>query len=217
MKHAHTLKIIEIFAGIQGESSLQGLPCIFIRLSGCNLRCRYCDTKYAYEGGEDMAVSEALERTAAYGICLFCITGGEPLLQEETPELVREILTRGWRVSVETNGSLDASSLPEGAVRVIDIKCPSSGEAGNTHPNNLEFVRPTDEFKFVLCDRADFDFARAFSREHRLANRAAVLLSPVWSVLNPGVLADWVIRDMPEARLNLQLHKCIWPKESRGR
>ncbi|MHB9029306.1 MAG: radical SAM protein [Candidatus Latescibacterota bacterium] len=217
MKHPAVLKVIEIFASIQGESSLQGFPCVFIRLSGCNLRCRYCDTAYAYEGGAGMTIPEIIDRVAGHGISLVCITGGEPLLQEATPGLARKLLTKGFRVSVETNGSLDASFLPPETVRIIDIKCPESGEAGKTHPRNLEGVRPGDEFKFVLADRADFEYARKFVRGHRLAERGAALFSPAWGMLEPSILAEWIVREMPEARLNLPLHKCIWPDDPRGR
>jgi len=211
------LKVIEIFASIQGESSLQGLPCVFVRLSGCNLRCRYCDTAYAYDGGEEMTIAEIIERVSAHFISFSCITGGEPLLQEATPGLAGELIARGFRVSVETNGSIDASDIPEGAVRIIDIKCPGSGEAGKTHPRNIEMTRSSDEFKFALTGRGDFEYAREFAREHRLAERAATLLSPVWGELEPGILAEWIVREMPEARLNLQVHKCIWPGNLRGR
>jgi 7-carboxy-7-deazaguanine synthase len=217
LKHSATLKVIEIFASIQGESSLQGLPCVFIRLSGCNLRCRYCDTVYAYEGGADMTIPDIGERVSGHGIPFVCITGGEPLRQEAAPALARTLIESGFRVSVETNGSLDASALPPETVRIIDVKCPGSGEAGKTHPRNLEGVRPGDEFKFVLADRADFEYARNFVRVYRLAERAAVLFSPVWKLLEPHLLAEWIIREMPEARLNLPLHKYLWPDDPRGR
>jgi 7-carboxy-7-deazaguanine synthase len=217
LKHPSVLKVIEIFASIQGESSLQGLPCVFIRLSGCNLRCRYCDTRYAWEGGEVIPVPDIVDRAAEFGISFACITGGEPLLQEATSMLVRKLLTRGFRVSVETNGSRDVSLLPTGAKRIIDIKCPGSGEAGKTHPRNLENIRRSDEFKFVLTDRADFEYALGFVHKHRLAEKSTVLLSPIWGKLEPSVLAEWIVREMPEARLNLQIHKYIWPDDSRGK
>jgi 7-carboxy-7-deazaguanine synthase len=209
--------VTEVFASIQGESTLQGLPCVFVRLTGCNLSCRYCDTPYAREGGTDMSVNGVIERVRGFGIRFVCITGGEPLLQPDTPELARRILDLGFRVSVETNGSLDAGLLPEGVVRVIDIKCPGSGEAQSLHPSNLSRRRHEDEFKFVLTGRGDFDYARDFVRENRLAEGNAVLLSPAHTLLEPALLAEWIISEMPEARLNLQLHRCIWPSETRGR
>lgn len=131
--------------------------------------------------------------------------------------LVRKLLTRGFRVSVETNGSRDVSLLPTGAKRIIDIKCPGSGEAGKTHPRNLENIRRSDEFKFVLTDRADFEYALGFVHKHRLAEKSTALLSPIWGMLEPSVLAEWIVREMPEARLNLQIHKYIWPDDSRGK
>ncbi len=217
LKHMDSLKVIEIFASIQGESSLQGLPTVFVRLSGCNLRCSYCDTVHAYSGGEDISLESILERVAGFGIRRVCVTGGEPLLQTATPELVRYLVLSGSQVSVETNGTFDASALPPETIRVIDVKCPGSGEGGTIHPHNLELVRATDEFKFVLSGREDFEFARTFARKHRLPDRASVLLSPVWESLEPCTLADWIVREMPDARLNLQLHKYLWPGESRGR
>jgi len=164
-----------------------------------------------------MTLAEIIERVSAHNISFSCITGGEPLIQEATPVLAGELLARGFRVSVETNGSIDASGIPEGAVRIIDIKCPGSGEEGKTHPRNIEMARSSDEFKFALTGRGDFEYAREFAREHRLAERAAALLSPVWGELEPGTLAEWIVREMPEARLNLQVHKCIWPGNLRGR
>ena len=211
------MQIIEIFASIQGESTFQGLPCVFIRLAGCNLNCHYCDTSYSREGGMNRSIGEIVRETDRYGVSFACITGGEPLLQSDTPELARELLSRGFRVSVETNGSLDASVLPEGAARVIDIKTPGSGEGGATYPANLVLTRPGDEFKFVLTGRTDFEFAREFSREHGLSKRGVVLLSPVWRSLEPALLVEWMLAEMPESRLNLQLHKCIWPRDTRGR
>jgi 7-carboxy-7-deazaguanine synthase len=211
------MKVTEIFASIQGESTLQGLPCVFVRLTGCNLSCRYCDTPYALEGGEDISASGVIERVRGFRIGYVCITGGEPLLHPETPELARGLLSLGFRVSVETNGSLDAGSLPEGVVRVIDIKCPGSGHEGCVHASNLSRRRSGDEFKFVLTGREDFTYARDFAREHHLAYENTVLLSPVRNLLDPALLVEWIILEMPEARLNLQLHRCIWPSEIRGR
>jgi 7-carboxy-7-deazaguanine synthase len=211
------MNIIEIFASIQGESTLQGLPCVFIRLAGCNLHCRYCDTAYAREGGTEREISGIVREADRFGLGFACITGGEPLLQPGTPDLARELLVRGYRVSVETNGSLDASVLPIETVRIIDIKTPGSGEEGSIHPANLAGTRPTDEFKFVLTGRTDFEYARHFSRKHSLAEKGAVLLSPVRSALDPALLVKWSLGEMREARLNLQLHTFIWPGDTRGR
>jgi 7-carboxy-7-deazaguanine synthase len=211
------VKIIELFPSIQGESTLQGLPCVFIRLSGCNLNCRYCDTLYARTGGTEMTVDEIVDKAQEYRIPFVCITGGEPLLQGETPELSALLLKKGCRVSVETNGTCDVTPLPEGVIRIIDIKCPGSGEMSGLYSSVLTRKRLSDQFKFVLSDRRDFEFARDFVRDHGLIGENTVLFSPVWNTLAPSELAEWLIRELPEARLNLQIHRCIWPHESRGR
>jgi 7-carboxy-7-deazaguanine synthase len=211
------MKIIELFPSIQGESSLQGFPCVFVRLSGCNLNCSYCDTRYARAGGTEMAVGKIAEKALTYSIPYICITGGEPLLQPETTELSVELIKRGCRVSIETNGTMNLSSLPRGVIRIIDIKCPGSGEHGKLDPSILSRKRLSDEFKFVLADRGDFEFARDFVRRYGLADKNIVLFSPVWETLSPATLAEWLIMELPEARLNLQIHRCIWPGESRGR
>lgn len=211
------MKIIELFPSIQGESSLQGLPCVFVRLSGCNLNCSYCDTRYARGGGTEMTVDEIVGKVMEYAIPFVCITGGEPLLQKETPELAGELLKHGCRVSVETNGTINLSALSRGVIRIIDIKCPGSGEHGKVHPGVLLRKRLSDEFKFVLVDRGDFEFARDYVREHGLTDKNTVLFSPAGNTLLPAVLAEWLINEIPEVRLNLQIHRCIWPNEPRGR
>ncbi|MBA7482661.1 7-carboxy-7-deazaguanine synthase [subsurface metagenome] len=211
---AKTMKVSEIFASIQGESTLQGLPCLFIRLAGCNLNCRYCDTVYARGGGKEMTLSGIIKEAEKSKLKYVCITGGEPLLQRETPELALELLNRGCRVSIETNGTLDASKLHENIIRVIDIKCPGSGEHGKTSPENITEKRPSDEYKFVITDRNDFEYARNFVKKHNLTVSGTVLFSPVYSILEPKKLVEWIIKEMPEARLNLQIHKYIWHDSS---
>ncbi len=211
------MKIDEMFSSIQGESTRQGLPTFFIRTAGCNLRCRYCDTPHAQTGGEDIAPEDIVKAAAASRLLHVCITGGEPLLQNETVELAALLIDNGRTVSIETNGTVDASILPESCRRVIDIKCPGSGENGRTHPENLNTVRPTDEFKFVIGDRRDFDYAQAFTDDHVLLSRSTVLLSPVSGMLEPAELAAWMLDGFRGARLNLQLHRIIWPGETRGR
>ena len=211
------MEVTEIFASIQGESTLQGLPCVFIRLTGCNLNCRYCDTRYARSGGCSMEKEDIIQKAAAFSIPFICITGGEPLLQQETPSLAHALLDLGFMVSIETNGTIDTSPLHHKVRRIIDIKCPGSGEAGKTSPDNLNRRRPSDEFKFVLTDYDDFTYARDFVTEHDLLTGARVLLSPVFGVLDPALLADWIIQELPEARLNLQLHRYIWPEIKRGK
>ena len=164
-----------------------------------------------------MSIDEIVEKVLEYNIPFACITGGEPLLQRKTPELAAELLKSGCRVSVETNGTLNVTPLPRGVIRVIDIKCPGSGEKACLHHSVLTRKRISDEFKFVLTDRRDFEFARDFVTEHGLIDNNTVLFSPVWNTLAPSTLAEWLIRELPEARLNLQIHRCIWPHESRGR
>ena len=202
--------ITEIFSSIQGESTLQGLPCVFVRLSGCNLDCRYCDTRYAREGGMEMSIREIVEKADYFGLTFVCITGGEPLLQKETPALAKAFLDRRWTVSIETNGSLDASAIDSRVVRVIDIKCPGSGESDTTFAGNITGRRPTDEFKFVIANRADFDYAVGFVNKHGLAGDVSVLFAPVYGVLDPKTLSAWILKEMPAVRLNLQIHKYIW-------
>lgn len=211
------MRVTEIFRSIQGESTLQGLPCAFVRLTGCNLDCSWCDTRYAREGGSEMSVEDVLEAVEHFGIGYVCITGGEPLLQPETPVLADACLVRGWRVAVETNGSIDPGVIPQGAIRVIDIKCPGSGEAGSTSPAVFNDRRLTDEYKFVIRDRADFEFACDTVRRHDLAASGVILVSPVRDALPWSVAADWLCTELPAARLNLQLHTIIWPESFRGR
>ncbi len=161
-----SLNVYEIFRSIQGESSHVGLPCVFIRLAGCNLRCRYCDTRYAQEGGEPMSQEEILKRVSAFGVNLVEVTGGEPLFQQETPALTAALMERGYHVLVETNGSLDISALPEGALRIMDIKCPSSGENHKIMWENIWKLRPDDEVKFVISDRHDYEWTRGIILDH---------------------------------------------------
>lgn len=210
------IKICEIYASIQGESSFTGYPCVFIRVSGCNLRCVYCDTRYAYEEGDEMSLDDIVRRVESHGIKLVEITGGEPLFQEETPKLAEALLSAGYGVLVETNGSLDISVLPEGAVRIMDIKCPSSGESGSVRWENLWRLRPEDEVKFVITDRHDYEWARGIVRERFGRRGANILFSPVFGELPPGVLVEWILDDKLQVRFQLQIHKYIWPHGARG-
>ena len=211
------MKIYEIFASIQGESTLQGVPCVFVRLTGCNLNCCYCDTAYAREGGTEMSLEEICRSVDDYRLEYVCITGGEPLLQKETSLLAIELLYRGYTVSLETNGTFDTSGLHEDIIRIIDIKCPGSGEHGKTFHRNISKRIQNAEFKFVITDRADFDYAVSFVRKHGLNENNSVIFSPAFGFLDPKVLSEWIIKEIPKARLNLQLHKYIWPDETRGR
>lgn len=209
-----TLPVHEIFASIQGESSFAGLPCAFLRLSGCNLACSWCDTAYAGERATAYSVDAAAAALAAYGLPLAELTGGEPLLAPELPTLAARLLEAGMTVLVETNGSLDISVLPESAIAVMDVKCPGSGMESRNDYANLDRLRPRDEVKCVLADREDYLFALDVVR--RVWDRNAVSFSPVTGRLDPAELAGWMLADRVRARLNLQLHKIIWPPEMRG-
>jgi 7-carboxy-7-deazaguanine synthase len=209
------LNVCEIFTSIQGESSFAGLPCVFVRLSGCNLRCRYCDTAYAWAEGDQVPLAEILARVSSTGINLVEITGGEPLWQANTPALVSALLERRYEVLLETNGSLDISALPEGVTRIMDIKCPSSGENQNVMWQNIWKLDSMDEAKFVVSDRHDYEWARGIIREMFAHSRAKVLLSTVFGELPPRLLVKWMLEDKVRARFQLQIHKYIWPHETR--
>lgn len=213
-----SLKVNEIFHSIQGESSYAGLPCVFIRLTGCNLRCSYCDTRYAYDEGEARETGQVLETVSRFGCRLVEITGGEPLLQEETPALAGLLLENGHTVLVETNGSMDIGILDPRCVRIVDVKCPSSGMAGRNDPRNLRRLTERDELKFVLGCREDYEFAKRTVQENlsSAAARCTVNFSPVFGALPPRTLAEWMLQDRLPARLNLQLHKIIWDPTQRG-
>lgn len=204
------LKVNEIFPSIQGESTLQGIPTVFIRLSGCNLNCSYCDTVYAKEKGDELTIDEIQRKAEQFGLKYACITGGEPLLQKETNDLAVRLINKGYTVSVETNGSFDAAVLDKNIIRIIDVKCPGSGEHESICINNVLFPRKTDEFKFVLKDRKDFDYACDFIKKYNIFETVAVLFSPVHGFLEPKTLSEWIIKEMPCVRLNLQIHKYIW-------
>ena len=209
------LQVSEIFYSIQGESTFAGLPCVFIRLAGCNLDCYYCDTGYARAGGEDLSQEEILSRVEEYGCPLVEITGGEPLIQEEAFGLIEELVSRGFRVLVETNGTVDIGGLHPAAVAIMDIKCPGSGETGKIRWDNLEQLRPDDELKFVLSSRRDYLWARKVIRE-KIEPGREILLSPVTDTLKPADLAGWILEDHLDVRLHLQLHTVIWPDKKRG-
>lgn len=208
--------VSEIFRSIQGESSFAGLPCVFVRLAGCNLRCRYCDTRHALEDGETMSMEDILQRVDSYGVNLVEITGGEPLVQDGTPRLAGALLERGHQVLVETNGSLDISVLPEGTVRVMDIKCPSSGESQHTMWENIWRLKPYDEVKFVVSDRHDYEWARGIILENFGHSKTKVLLGTVFGELPTRNLVEWMLEDRLPVRFQLQIHKYIWPHDKRG-
>ncbi|HVB56145.1 MAG TPA: radical SAM protein [Candidatus Acidoferrales bacterium] len=222
--------ITEIFKSIQGEGTRAGLPCIFVRLTGCNLRCTWCDTEYAFHGGTRHSIDEILDkvRILAGGemgrTSLIEVTGGEPLLQPETPALARNLLDNGYTVMIETSGERFVGTLPREVIKIMDVKCPDSGEAGTFDETNLDAIDRKDEIKFVIATRRDYDFARDFATQHRLMERVReVLFSPVfpgpagrWPGLDARTLAEWILADGLRVRLGLQLHKFIWDPAMKG-
>ena len=211
------LLVNEIFYSIQGESTYSGRPCIFVRLTGCNLRCSYCDTRYAYEQGVNMEITEIMNRIADYMCRLVEITGGEPLIQSETPGLIYRLLENGYEVMLETNGSLDISRVDERCIKIVDIKCPTSGESDKNDLGNLKRLGSKDQVKFVIGDRSDYEYAKVtmdsispdFPEEQ-------ILFSPVSGGITRSQLAEWILEDSLNVRLHLQLHKIIWPDKKRG-
>lgn len=211
------LTVNEIFHSIQGESTHAGRPCVFVRLTACDLRCTWCDTAYAFTEGRKMSVDAIVERVREYNCDVVEITGGEPLLQKEVYPLMDRLLHDGRTVMIETGGHLNADEVPAGVIRVMDVKCPGSGEADKMHWPNLQRLRSSDEIKFVIKDRADYDYARDVVAKHDLSARcAAVLFSPVHGVLDPKQLAEWMLADRLAVRLQLQAHKYIWSPDTRG-
>lgn len=213
-----SLTVNEIFYSIQGESSYAGRPCVFVRLTGCNLRCSYCDTRYAYEEGRDMEIGKIVDRVASYRCGLVEITGGEPLIQDDTPALITGLLEKGYEVLLETNGSQDISRIDERCVKIVDIKCPSSSEHEKNDPKNIERLKGHDEIKFVIGTREDYDYARAMVQRIRQnsAKQNIIHFSTVFGMLDPEKLAQWILDDHLDVRLHLQLHKILWDPERRG-
>jgi 7-carboxy-7-deazaguanine synthase len=210
------LKISEIFYSIQGESSFAGAPCVFIRLSGCNLRCTYCDTRYAYSGGKSLSVSAIIKKVKSYHIPLVEITGGEPLLQGETITLAKKLLEQKLKVLIETNGSIDISKLPAGVIKIVDIKCPSSNHTKDMLWGNIKHLTKADQIKFVIGSLLDYNWAKAETIKRKLSDKFLVLFSPVTEKISGAKLAKLILKDKLPVRLQLQLHKILWPNKSRG-
>lgn len=211
------LTINEIFHSIQGESTHTGRPCVFIRLTACDLRCSWCDTPYAFTEGQKLSVDDVIAQVAQFGCELVEITGGEPLLQREVYPLMERLLESGRTVMLETGGHLSIADVPSRVIRIVDVKCPGSGEAAKNYWPNLDLLSPEDEVKFVIRDRADYEFARDVVAKHDLVGRTrAVLFSPVHGVLPAKDLAAWILADRLEVRLQLQAHKYIWGADVRG-
>jgi len=205
-----TLRVTEIFRSIQGESTRAGFPCAFIRLTGCSLRCVWCDSAYAFHGGEELSVAEAVERVFALGTDLVEVTGGEPLEQEGVYPLMERLLERGKTVMIETGGHVGLDRVDPRVIQIVDVKTPGSGMQAANLPGNLELLGPRDELKFVLADRKDFDWALAFVRSRDLDRRHLVTFSPVWEGLAASDLAEWIRDTRRPIRLGLQLHKLLW-------
>ncbi len=211
-----TLVVNEIYRSLQGESSWVGIPCVLVRLTGCNLRCVWCDSGHAFAEGRRWTVKDLLDRIEELGESLVLITGGEPLLQRNVRPLMQELLDQDKTVILETGGSLDIRIVPAGVVRILDIKCPDSGECKHNHLENLRFLGPRDEVKFVIASRGDYEWARDLIREHGLDGRCTVLMGVVFGVLEPRDLAEWILEDRMAVRFQLQLHKVVWGAGRRG-
>jgi len=210
------MRITEIFFSIQGESTYAGRPCVFVRLTGCPLRCAWCDTTYAFDGGTERSLESVLNEVEQYGCRLVEITGGEPLTQSEASPLITALADRGHTVLLETSGALDLTPVDPRTVVIMDLKCPGSGMVDRNRWANLSLLKPMDEIKFVVKDRTDYDWAITIVREHGLTARHTVLFSPVFGEMDPQALAEWILADRLPVRFQLQLHKHVWDPVTRG-
>jgi 7-carboxy-7-deazaguanine synthase len=210
------MRITEIYASIQGETQYAGLPCTLVRTTGCDLRCSYCDTAYAFSGGREMTVDEVMAEVRRLGISFVTLTGGEPMLQHDIVLLCERLLAEGFLVAIETSGAHPLDSLPSSVVRIVDIKTPGSGEVERNHWEGLATLGHRDAVKFVLCDEADYQWAIQVMRKRGLAGQTEVLFSPVIGKFDPRDLATWIVRDRLPVRLNIQLHKFIWGMDAQG-
>ena len=208
--NATELRVTEIFLSLQGESRSVGFPTVFVRLTGCPLRCGYCDTAYAFHGGEKMSLAEILQQVEAKGVLHVTVTGGEPLAQKACLPLLAQLCDAGYEVSLETSGALDVAGVDARVIKVMDLKTPGSGECERNRYGNINLLQSRDQVKFVICDRADYDWSVACLREYRLADRCEVLFSPCFGTLEIRDLAEWVLQDRLPVRVQVQLHKLIW-------
>ena len=204
------LRVYEIFYSLQGESSRVGLPTVFVRLTGCPMRCVYCDTAYAFSGGRNMALETILAQVASYGVRYVTVTGGEPLAQKECLALLQKLCDAGYEVSLETGGAIDTSGVDARVAVILDIKTPGSGEVEKNLWDNLQHLKPKDEVKFVLCGRSDYDWAKQALTERAITSKCSVLFSPVYHQVNPTELAEWILQDKLPVRMQVQLHKILW-------
>lgn len=207
------LKLSEIFLSLQGEARSAGLPTVFVRLTGCPLRCTYCDTAYAFYGGEWSDIEAIVDQVRGFGVKDVCVTGGEPLAQKRCVQLLDRLVDAGYRVSLETSGAIDIAPVDVRVSRVVDIKTPDSGESGRNLWSNIEHLTPHDQLKFVICSRADYDWAKAQLAERGLPERCEVLFSPSYAQIAPRELADWIVADRLPVRFQMQLHKQLWGEE----
>ena len=210
------LEVTEIYKSVQGESTYMGLPCIFIRLTGCNLRCVWCDTTHAFYGGEKLSIHQIIDKVKSYDIKLVEITGGEPLLQKEVFPLMESLLKNEFKVMLETSGSLAIKNVPAKVLNIIDLKCPGSGEENKNLWENLNHLTPTDEIKFVIADKADYEWSKKVLQDYELDKKVPVLFSPVFEKLKLKDLTEWILEDNLPVRIHTQLHKYIWDQKTIG-
>ena len=215
-KNGPLLRVNEIFKSIQGESSYAGIPCVFVRLTGCNLRCSYCDTTYAYNEGTEMSVNEILNTIKGYGCKNVCITGGEPLLQNSVTKLINLLKKNRYKIFVETGGSIDIDILPKIVIRIMDIKCPDSGMDKEMDWKNIKRLKQKDEVKFIISSKEDYEWAKKITKKYKLIERVHILFGVAYGRLKPKALAGWILNDKLDVRLQLQLHKYIWPDKAKG-
>ena len=210
------IKINEIYLSVQGESTHTGLPCIFVRLTGCNLRCSWCDTAYAFHEGTNMSIDEILQKVESFGIHLIEITGGEPLMQDNVYTLMRRLIEKGYKVMLETGGSISLERVPKDVIKIMDLKCPGSGEQEKNNLDNLKLLAPHDEVKFVILDKKDYEWSRDIIKKYKINETAHILLSPVFDKLELKEMVKWILEDRLPVRLQTQLHKIIWDKNTIG-
>ena len=210
------IKINEIYLSVQGESTHTGLPCIFIRLTGCNLRCSWCDTAYAFHEGKNMSIDEILQKVENFGIHLVEITGGEPLMQDNVYTLMRRLIEKGYKVMLETGGSISLERVPKDVIKIMDLKCPGSGEQEKNNLDNLKLLAPHDEVKFVILDKKDYEWSRDIIKRYKINETAHILISPVFDKLELKEIVKWILKDRLPVRLQTQLHKIIWDKNTIG-
>ena len=210
------IKINEIYLSVQGESSRSGLPCIFVRLTGCNLRCVWCDTAYAFHDGKNQSIDQTLKDIKNFGINLVEITGGEPLMQEDVYPLMETLLENGYKVMLETGGSLSLGKVPRDVIKILDLKCPGSEEHKKNNLDNLKLLAPHDEVKFVILDRRDYEWSRDLIKKYKINETVPILFSPVYGKLELKEMVKWILEDRLPVRLQTQLHKVIWSKETQG-